>query len=101
MFRKTFLLSLILLVTFAVLVNCLNKQRDCKCKLNVNSRIVGGRKATNNKYPWYASLSISGYHKNNNQRSNVEDDYKIKDSNCGATIINERYHFILNLFFLH
>lgn len=54
----------ILVVAFAGLTYALDKQRDCKCRLNVGSRIVGGRKAANNKYPWFVSMSTSGFFNN-------------------------------------
>lgn len=87
MYSKFLSLSLIFLFAFASLAYGLDKQRDCKCRLNVNSRITGGRKAAENKYPWYASISVSGYSKNYPKAS---DDTKMIDHTCAGTIVNEK-----------
>lgn len=53
---KKLLISLILCIAFASLINALDKSH-CKCRIQAGKRIVGGRVADANSYPWHASFS--------------------------------------------
>lgn len=77
------------LVSFAGLVHCLDAGH-CRCRVQTDSRIIGGKIAHKNSYPWMAS--IDAYHINAKRSKWLGETHKVQEShNCGATIINERW----------
>lgn len=49
----SFLIYIILIVND---VQSLNKLEDCQCRISVQSRIIGGRIAKPQSYPWIVSI---------------------------------------------
>lgn len=50
---------LIVVFTTDCTVHALNRTRDCHCRIDANNRIVGGKVASDQSFPWQASLGVS------------------------------------------
>lgn len=57
-FSNHFFLLLWSLSIIVISVHALNKEQDCKCRISVDNRIVGGKEAPTENYPWQVSLGI-------------------------------------------
>ena len=53
------LITLFICILFANLTYSLDKSKDCKCKIQTNKRIIGGRIAHHTAYPWMTSISMT------------------------------------------
>ena len=51
------LISVVICILFANLVHSLDKSKHCKCRIQAENRIVGGRVANNSDYPWMVSIA--------------------------------------------
>ena len=54
-------ISFILLINFIFSNALLNKENDCKCRIESEKRIVGGKFTGQNKYPFLASLTYNSF----------------------------------------
>lgn len=52
------LVSLAVCVLFVGLVSSLDKAEHCKCRIKTGKKIVGGKVAFYNDYPWHISLAV-------------------------------------------
>lgn len=82
-------ISLVLCIAFASLTSALDKSQ-CKCRIQAGKRIVGGRIADANSYPWHASFSQLG-NLPKIIRKFVPEALKIGYHSCGGTILNNRW----------
>lgn len=53
---RSIICSILILNLFYPVNPLLNKEKDCKCRLVVNKRVVGGAIAPFNSYRWVAAL---------------------------------------------
>ena len=63
-----FLISLVACVLFAGLASSLDKSEHCKCRIQTNSRIIGGKIAHFTDYPWHVSMAIGEQEQNKRLR---------------------------------
>ena len=79
---KLLKISLFACFMFVNLVYSLEKSKDCKCKIQANKRIIGGRIAHHTDYPWTVSISTKPQFPES-IRKIVPEQEKVKAHVCG------------------